>query len=69
MGLPALFKQQDVWALITEAGLDGAYCATRLKNEPKAAVYKIAFPDPARDHGARWRTPAINSALFIHPGV
>ncbi|AXY74109.1 glycoside hydrolase family 97 protein [Paraflavitalea soli] len=43
---PALFKLQDTWVLLSEAGLDGTYCATRLKNEAKTPVYKIAFPDP-----------------------
>ncbi|RZS65476.1 glycosyl hydrolase family 97 [Pseudobacter ginsenosidimutans] len=44
---PALFKQkEDIWILISEAGLDGKYCATRLKNEQQSPAFKIAFPDP-----------------------
>ena len=42
---PALFKQGNTWMLITEAALDGTYCATRLKSDSPAGEYSIGFPD------------------------
>ncbi|WP_316834652.1 glycoside hydrolase family 97 protein [Pedobacter nutrimenti] len=42
---PALFKSNDVWMAITEAGMDGKYCGTFIKNEPDSPVYQITFPD------------------------
>lgn len=42
---PALFKTDDTWVLITEAGLDSTYCATRLAHESTGGVYRIGFPD------------------------
>lgn len=43
---PALFRVDSTWILITEAGLDGAYCATRLQPESPEGEYRIDFPDP-----------------------
>lgn len=48
---PALFRQGDTWILLTEAGMDGSYCATRLKCEPGNPAYKISFPDPRETIG------------------
>lgn len=42
---PALFKtKDDVYVAITEAGLDGKYCATRLKADSPKGEYQIGFP-------------------------
>ncbi|TDH24273.1 glycoside hydrolase family 97 protein [Segetibacter sp. 3557_3] len=43
---PALFRQNDTWLLITEAGLDSSYCASRLSSESAGGTYSVAFPDP-----------------------
>ncbi|WP_300600803.1 glycoside hydrolase family 97 protein [Niabella sp.] len=43
---PALFKTKEQWVLITEAGLDGTYCGTRLINDPGSPVYATGFADP-----------------------
>ncbi|SFB79454.1 Glycosyl-hydrolase 97 C-terminal, oligomerisation [Parapedobacter composti] len=43
---PALFQVDSLWVLITEAGLDGRYCATRLGPESPQGEYRIGFPDP-----------------------
>jgi hypothetical protein len=43
---PALFKSGDTWVLLTEGGMDGSYCATRLSCEKGSPSYKIDFPDP-----------------------
>lgn len=42
---PALFNYKDTWLLITESGLDGNYCGTRLKQESPDGNYQIGFPD------------------------
>ncbi|MEO7313282.1 MAG: glycoside hydrolase family 97 catalytic domain-containing protein [Chitinophagaceae bacterium] len=43
---PALFKTKTAWLLITEAGMDGTYCNTRLYNDSLSNIYHISFPDP-----------------------
>ncbi|THU41845.1 glycoside hydrolase family 97 protein [Niastella caeni] len=42
---PALFQSAGHWLLITEADMDGSYCATKLNNDPANTNYHIAFPD------------------------
>lgn len=42
---PALFQSAGHWLLITEAGMDGYYCGTRLDNDSANTNYHIAFPD------------------------
>jgi hypothetical protein len=43
---PALFKTNNTWVLITEAGLDSNYCGTRLVNDSASSTYQVGFPDP-----------------------
>lgn len=43
---PALFKTSDTWLLITEAAMDGTWCATRLNNVADKNEMNITFPDP-----------------------
>lgn len=45
-GFPALFEGPDDngWVLITEAGLDESYCATRLDAAAPGGLYSIRFP-------------------------
>jgi alpha-glucosidase len=63
---PALFKSGDTWLLLSEAGLDRKYCASRLRHESPDGEYSIGFPDPRETiHGAPvnpsstlpWSTP------------
>jgi alpha-glucosidase len=42
---PALFNYKDTWLLLTEVGLDGSYCATRLKQNSPNGNYQVGFPD------------------------
>jgi len=44
---PALFKYNEVWMLITEAGLGRTYCGTSLQQESPDSEYKINFPQAA----------------------
>jgi len=43
---PALFQTKNAWVLITEAAVDGNYCATRLQSGSPDGKYRIGFPDP-----------------------
>ncbi len=43
---PALFRCNNVWALITEAAVDSFDCATRLKAESPGGEYSVGMPDP-----------------------
>jgi hypothetical protein len=48
---PALFRVPDAgWALVTEAGMDGTYVASRLRAE-EGGLYRIAFPEPGEGTG------------------
>ncbi len=42
---PALFQSAGHWLLITEADMDGSYCATKLDNDSANTNYHITFPD------------------------
>ncbi|MDY0907791.1 glycoside hydrolase family 97 protein [Pedobacter sp. CFBP9032] len=42
---PALFNYKDTWLLVSETGLDGNYCATRLKQNSPDGNYEVGFPD------------------------
>ncbi|MBL4827078.1 MAG: glycoside hydrolase family 97 catalytic domain-containing protein [Spongiibacteraceae bacterium] len=41
---PALFKTQHTWLLITEAGMDGRYSASRLQQYSNNREYRLGFP-------------------------
>ncbi|GHV59183.1 alpha-glucosidase [Bacteroidia bacterium] len=41
---PLLFHRDNVWMMITEATLDGSYCATHVNNTPDG-LYTIAFAE------------------------
>jgi hypothetical protein len=51
--LPALFqlKNDSTWILLAEAGVDGAYCGSRLASEAPNGRYQIRFPDPGEGNG------------------
>ncbi len=62
-GFPALFrvsgprKEEPVYLLISEAGLDRGYAATRL-GQPRGTVYRIRFPDRGEGMGVGDVKPA-----------
>lgn len=41
---PALFKVANQWVLISEAGLDKNYCASRLESDSPGGEYQLGFP-------------------------
>jgi alpha-glucosidase len=62
---PALFKlKTNNWVLISEAGLDGKYCATRLKNERQSPAFRIAFPDPRETMETDGLLPRSAASLY-----
>ena len=75
---PLLFRTADSrhWALITEAGVNGAFCGSRLSSTAADGVYRITFPLPAEGNGhgsvqpssglpweMPWRVIVIGSSL------
>ncbi|WEK37863.1 MAG: glycoside hydrolase family 97 catalytic domain-containing protein [Candidatus Pseudobacter hemicellulosilyticus] len=64
---PALFKTGDNWVLLSEAGLDRSYSATRLQQHSSDNEYRIGFPQaaevlvkgakPGPVHNLPWETP------------
>ncbi len=58
---PCLFKVNDKgWALISETGVDGRYCASRLLNV-KDNLYRIGFPQQGECNG--WGSTSAAVAL------
>ncbi len=64
---PALFQQNETWILITEAGMDGTYCGTKLFNQPDSATYQIAFPDPRETMTESGILPVSTASSFYSP--
>ena len=58
---PCLFKVNagDNWIIISETGVDGNYCASRLLNDHDGS-YKIGFPQEGECNGIGSVTPAIS---------
>ncbi|MCP4313648.1 MAG: glycoside hydrolase family 97 protein [Bacteroidetes bacterium] len=50
---PALFQieQGRFWMLISEAGLEGSYCGSRLQQEAPGGKYMLRFPDASEGNG------------------
>ena len=44
--MPALFQSGNVWIALTEAAMDGDYCAARLSQKSPEGEYSIQFPQP-----------------------
>jgi hypothetical protein len=56
---PALFRiGEKGWALLTETGVDGYYCASRL-SDCNNGVYSIAYPMPEENNGNGTSAPGI----------
>ncbi len=41
---PLLFNKNQIWVLITEAELDGSYCASHLEQQVERNTYRLQFP-------------------------
>ncbi len=56
---PALFKTPDgIWTLITETGVDGYYCGSRL-SDYENGKYTIAYPMPEENNGNGSSAPGV----------
>lgn len=57
---PCLFRNgDDGWVLISETGVDGSYCASRLLWDDKDKEYAIGFPQKGEMNGLGSTTPGI----------
>lgn len=63
---PALFRANDVWALITEASVEATDCATRLKAESPDGEYSIGYPDPREIITGKGLLPTFQST-YVSP--
>ena len=58
---PCLFRNgDDGWMLISETGVDGSYCASRLLWDDKSKEYTIGFPQKGEMNGLGSTTPGIS---------
>ncbi|MEL7835080.1 glycoside hydrolase family 97 protein [Fodinibius sp. Rm-B-1B1-1] len=57
---PALFKSGETWLLISEAGMDGNYPATRLQQEAPNGNYQIGFPQEGEQFPGKALDPKSN---------
>lgn len=48
---PCLFHVGEGWALISETGVDGQYCGSRLSDYDPQTGYTIAYPQPGENNG------------------
>ena len=56
---PGLFHAGAHWILVSETGVNGSYCASRLSEGTKEGIYTIAFPDARENNGIGSAHPAI----------
>ncbi|GGH13796.1 glycoside hydrolase family 97 protein [Sphingobacterium alkalisoli] len=61
---PALFQHKDTWVSITETGLEGNYCATRLSHLSPKGEYSIAFPDEKETMYGERINPKSNKKFY-----
>ena len=56
---PALFKTpENVWTLVTETGVDGYYCGSRI-GDYKDGKYKVEYPMPEENNGNGLSAPGV----------
>ncbi|WP_159520699.1 glycoside hydrolase family 97 protein [Sunxiuqinia indica] len=57
---PSLFHVgNDGWVLISETGVDGKYCGSRLSEGSADGIYSIAYPEQGENNGFGSSSPAI----------
>jgi hypothetical protein len=57
---PGLFRVGNHWALVSETGVTGAYCASRLSEATKEGVYTLVFPDKGENNGVGNASPVVS---------
>lgn len=73
---PALFRNGDLWTLVSETGVRGFYCGSHLSEPTPDGMYTIAFPDMTENNGfgstgaaiglpatTPWRTITVGKGL------
>ena len=73
---PALFRNGNTWTLISETGVRGLYCGSKLSDPTSEGLYSIAFPDMTENNGfgstgaaigmpgvTPWRTITVGNGL------
>ncbi|MEJ2881426.1 glycoside hydrolase family 97 protein [Pedobacter sp. GR22-6] len=67
-GYPGLFRvpmnKTECWMLISEAGLDSSYCATKFENTKDDNHYKLVFPAASDGNGVASVYPSISTSWF-----
>ncbi|MBQ3634087.1 MAG: glycoside hydrolase family 97 catalytic domain-containing protein [Bacteroidales bacterium] len=56
--IPAADKQPNIWALLSETGVDSRYCASHI-SDFKDGAYRIAYPMPEENNGDGSAIPGI----------
>lgn len=57
---PSLFHVgEDGWVLVSETGVNGKYCGSRLSEGTNEGIYSIAYPDPGENNGIGSASPVI----------
>lgn len=49
--LPLLFRAHDVWALVTESGLEPTYFASHLQPDSPGGLYRVRLPEQPETYG------------------
>jgi len=58
---PSLFHIGDEgWLLVSETGVDGAYCGSRLSEVSKEGIYSITYPEPGENNGFGSTVPSVS---------
>ncbi len=57
---PALFHiGERGWVLVSETGVNGLYCGSKLSEGTKDGLYKLSFPEPEENNGLGSAQPTI----------
>lgn len=55
---PALFNTNNLWVLISEAGVYGNYCGLHLEQNCEEGIYRVRFPEADENQGAFPQNPS-----------
>jgi hypothetical protein len=57
---PGLFRiGNDGWVLVSETGVNGHYCGSKLSEGTKDGLYTVAFPEPGENNGLGNAMPGL----------
>lgn len=63
----SLFETKNAWILLTEAGLDGTYCASRLAQNATGGLYTVQYPGENEAMGLGSANPTSESLPWATP--